>query len=346
MKNLLILALDGMMDSSLAITLDTLRAACGFRERARMSAGPQWSVIGHRKNIRTGGALRVRTDYTFAEVLDGAVRAEWIIVPGLGMTSENAIATRLRQKDALAAMELLQQRRVAKRIAASCSSVFLLGEAGLLDGRAATTTWWLAQTFRERYPDVRLDESRMLVRDGVYLTAGSAFAQLDLALAIVTATMGAEIANLCARYMLIDRRASQARYMIQSHIRHVDATVIAAERWIDAHLSTPITVTELAAAVAMSPKTLSRRIVAATGLSPVRFLQRRRVMEAVQLIETTSMTVEEVAAQVGYQDATALRKIIKRELGTTPSTLRGGGPPAGRNGVAGSAGWVNKPLQA
>jgi transcriptional regulator GlxA family with amidase domain len=323
MKNLLILALDGVMDSSLAITLDTLRAAQAFRERSGMSSGPRWHVTSHRKTLRTGGGLRLTADFTFREVLDGAVRAEWVIVPGLGMTSESAIATRLRQKDALAAMELLRQRGLAKRIAASCSSVFLLAEAGLLDGCAATTTWWLAQTFRERYPMVRLDETRMLVRDGAYLTAGSAFAQLDLALAIVTATMGAKVANLCSRYMLIDRRASQARYMIPSHIRHVDETVIAAERWIETHLSDPITITELASAVAVSPKTLSRRIVAATGLSPVRFLQRRRVMEAVHLIETTGMTVETVATRVGYQDATALRKIIKRELGTTPSTLRG-----------------------
>ena len=320
MKNLLILALDGVMDSSLAITLDTLRAARALSSRATLG---MTCVAGYRKRVRTGGGLRLEADFTFAEVLDGAVRAEWVIVPGLGLTSADAIATRLRQRDALAAMELLRQRGVARRVAASCSAVFLLAEAGLLDGRAATTTWWLAQTFRERYPDVLLDETQMLARDGVYLTAGAAFAQLDLALAIVTATMGAEVANLCAHYMLIDRRASQARYMIPSHIRHVDETVLAAERWIGTHLSEAITITGLASAMAVSPKTLSRRIAAATGLSPVRFLQRRRVMEAVHLIETTAMTVEAVATKVGYQDATALRKIIKRELGTTPSMLRG-----------------------
>ena len=311
------------MDSSLAITLDTLRAARGFRERCGMSAGPRCHVIGHRRTVRTGGGMRLDVDYTFREVLDGAVRAEWVIVPGLGVNTDRAIAARLAQKDALLAMELLRQRSIARRVAASCVSVFLLAQAGLLSGRAATTTWWLAQPFRERHPDVRLDESRMLVRDGACLTAGSAFAQLDLVLAVITATMGAKIANLCSRYMLIDRRASQARYMIQSHIRHVDETVLAAERWIDANLAGAITITGLASAVAVSPKTLSRRIGVATGLSPLRFLQRRRVMKAVHLIETTTMTVDTVATHVGYQDATALRKIIKRELGTTPSTLRG-----------------------
>lgn len=313
MKKLLVLALDGVMDSSLAITLDTLRAARAFRGRNDV----EWSVIGHRRTVRTGGGLRLSVDATFRDDL----RAEWIIIPGLGLTSAEQIATRFRRSDAIAAMELLRGR-VAKRVAASCSAVFLLAEAGLLANRSATTTWWLAQIFRERHPDVRLDEGRMLVRDGAYLTAGSAFAQLDLALAVVTATMGAETARLCSRYMLIDRRESQARYMIPSHVRHVDETVLAAERFIDAHLGEAITITDLADAVAVSPKTLARRISAATGLSPVRFLQRRRLMEAVHLIETTTMTVETIATQVGYQDSTALRKIIKRELGTTPSALR------------------------
>lgn len=322
MQKLLILALDGVFDSSLAITLDTLRAARGFRERAGSRADVQWQVAGWRKTIRTAGGMRLEADVTFREVLEGDTRAEWMIVPGIGVTSEQRIPERLHERDAAAAVELLQQRRLAKRVAAGCSSVFLLAQAGLLDGRAATTTWWLARTFREQHPDVRLDESRMVVRDGPFLTAGSAFAQLDLILAVITATMGADVAHLCSRYLLIDRRASQARYMIPSHVRHVDETVIAAERWIDENLAHPISIVDLASAVAVSPKTLSRRIVAATGLSPVRFLQRRRILEAVHLIETTTMTVDAVAERVGYQDSTALRKIIRRELGTTPSTLR------------------------
>lgn len=322
MKRILVLALDGVMDSSLAITLDTLRTAQAFRERARTRGELQWSVISHRRMVRTGGGLRLTADLTFRELLAGSSRADWVIVPGLGLTSEGEIAERVRRSDARAAMDLLQERRVAKYVAASCSAVFLLAEAGLLDGRSATTTWWLSQTFRTRHPGVHLDESRMLVRDGSFLTAGSAFAQLDLVLAVITATMGSQIAHLCSRYMLIDRRASQARYMIPSHVRHVDATVIDAERWIDANLARPITITALASALAVSPKTLSRRISAATGASPIRFLQRRRLMKAVHIIETTTLTFDAVAELVGYQDSTALRKIIRRELDMTPSGLR------------------------
>jgi transcriptional regulator GlxA family with amidase domain len=320
MKTVMVLALDGVMDSSLAITLDALRTAETFRARSGKTAALRVVVAGQRKVIRTGGGMRLDAGVTLRDALDVP---DWLVVPGLGMTSAESVAKRFRQKDAIEAIAFLQEAKRVRRIGASCSSVFLLAEAGLLDERHATTTWWLAQAFRERYPQVKLDETRMLVRDGRFVTAGSAFAQLDLVLAIITDTMGASIANLCARYMLIDQRPSQARYMIQSHVRHTDATVLAAERWIDSHLGEPVTVTEVAEALAISPKTLSRRISAATGVSPVRYLQRRRVLHAAHLIETTSMTIDAVAANVGYQDGTALRKLIKRELGTTPGALRG-----------------------
>ena len=319
MKTVLVLALDGVLDSTLAITLDTLRTAEGLRARAGKTTGVRVLVANHRKTVRTGGGMRLDADVTFAEAQE--LRPDWMVVPGMGVTTREMMAARFAQKDAIAAMELLRQTRT-KNIGASCSSVFLLAESGLLAGRHATTTWWLASVFRARYPEVKLDEARMLVRDGRFTTAGSAFAQLDLALAIVTDTLGPSIAHLCSRYLLIDQRPSQARYMIPSHVRHVDPTVVAAEQWIDANLANPVSITELASALALSPKTLSRRIIAATGVSPVRFLQRRRVQQAAHLIETTSMTIDAIAATVGYQDGTALRKLIKREYGTTPASLR------------------------
>lgn len=323
MQTILILALEGVMDSSLAITLDTLKAGAAFvagsggREKIRVA------VAAHRKFVQTGAGLRLTADMTFAEVGSTRMAPNWVIVPGAGLVSDDQITARCAKNDALEAMRLLQalgERKV--KIAASCSSVFLLAQAGLLSGRAATTTWWLARIFRARYPDIRLDEAKMLVRDGQYLTAGSAFSQLDLALAIVADTMGAAVAHLCSRYLLIDQRPSQARYMLQTHVQHVDATVVAAERWIDGNLSQPISVAALSSELAMSAKTLARRIHAATGVSPVKFIQRRKLTHAVHLIETTSLSIDAIAERIGYQDGTALRKLVKRELGTTPAGLR------------------------
>lgn len=322
MKKLLVLALDGMLDSSVAITLDTLRSAEAFAARSKNATRLRVTVAAPRRLVRAGNRLRLDADVTFRELAKRRERPDWVIVPGLGVTSDQTITSRLGDRDVRAAMTVLQDTAPQTQIAAGCSSVFLLGEAGLLDQRRATTTWWLAQQFRTRYPAVRLDELRMLVRDDRYLTAGSAFAQLDLVLAIVRETLGIAVADLCSRYLLIDERPSQARYMIQSHLQHADPTVVAAERWIDANLGDAISIANLASAMAVSQKTLSRRIHAATGASPMKLVHRRRLLRASHLLETTTMTIESIAANVGYQDGTALRKIIRRELGVAPAALR------------------------
>lgn len=322
MKTILVLALDGMMDSSLAITIDTIRTGLGFHARNGRKGGLRLLVAGHGRTVRTGVGMRLTPDLRFAEVADKAPCPDWILIPGLGLVTERDITERFAKADARAAIALLQAQPEAVRIGASCSSVFLLARSGLLEGRRATMTWWLAQLFRAGHPEVRLDETKMLVRDGRFLTAGSAYSQLDLALAVVADTMGQSVAHLCSRYLLIDQRPSQARYMIPDHVRHADPTVIAAERWIDAHLAEPISVTDLASALAVSPKTLARRIEAASGASPVKFIQARRLLQAAHLIETTTKSIELIAAAVGYQDGTALRKLVKREFGVTPGALR------------------------
>jgi transcriptional regulator GlxA family with amidase domain len=323
MKTILVLALDGVMDSSLAITLDTLRAGQALLSRVSKPHGIRVMTAGYKRQVRTGGGLRLQVDALFREIPEAGVKVDWVIVPGCGLVGEAEIVARCANRDAIELMRLLKTVDDGSvKIGASCSSVFFLAHAGLLDGRRATMTWWLAHIFRSRYPDITLDETKMLVRDGPYMTSGAAFSQLDLALAVVADTMGTTIAHLCSRYMLIDQRPSQARYMMPTHIQNIDPTVVAAERWIDAHLAAPISVAHLSSELAVSPKTLSRRIVAATGVSPIKFIQRRRLLCASHLIETTSMSIEAIAAKVGYQDGTALRKLIKREFGTTPGALR------------------------
>ena len=220
--------------------------------------------------------LKLRTDDTFRRAAARDAVPHWVIVPAMGEYGPQ-LAAHLSRPDAMQARQLLHALHARKvRIGASCASVFLLAEAGLLERRTVTTTWWLAGDFRERYPGITLDERRMVVRDGNVLTAGSAFSQLDLMLAVLGDLVGVRVADLCARYLLIDRRPSQARYMMATHALHHDPVVAAAERWIDDHLAGPITVCGLSKVLAMSEKSLSRKVQAATGLSPIKLIQRRR----------------------------------------------------------------------
>lgn len=321
MKIITVLVLDGIFDSSLAITLDTLHAAQSIHMAHGAAPKIQVRTIAAKASVTTGAGMRMKADLQFKAAKQQA--SDWIIVPGLGHRSDRQLGEGFARPDAMQAMRWLAAAGAGKaKIAASCSAVFLLAQAGLLDGRKATTAWWLAHAFRARYPAVTLDESRVLVRDGPCLTAGAALSQLDLMLAVVADVFGESVAHLCSRYLLIDQRTSQARYMMRDHLQHEDPTVSAAQRWIDAHLDQPMTVTALSSELALSPKTLARRIEAATGVSPIKFIQRRRLSHAAHLLETTALSIEAVAAQVGYQDSTALRKLIKREFGVTPGTLR------------------------
>ena len=329
MQTILIFAFDGIMDSSLAISLDLLNTAlrvCSSSTRKNI----QIFTVGFRKTIVTAAGLRMSCDLTFKTLESADLKPQWIIIPGAGMDTEKALHTRLQDKDMRAVQKGLrhfhhnskQARPAACKIAASCSSVFLLAEAGITEGHRVTTTWWLAPHFRERYPHIHLNENKMLLRDRQLLTAGAAYAQLDLMLALVSELMGEACANTCASYLLLDQGRTQARYIVPGQLRQNDASLVAIEKWIDSAIEHPFTVDELASTFAMSSKTLGRKIYAASQRSTLKFIQNRRLIRALQLIDNSPLSIEAIAEKVGYQDGTALRKLIKRELGITPTALR------------------------
>ncbi|NUT99487.1 MAG: AraC family transcriptional regulator, partial [Saccharothrix sp.] len=190
----------------------------------------------------------------------------------MGLTSGSEVRAFLARPDAVAAGRVLTEA-VARgaEVATSCSGVFLPAASGLLDGRRATTSWWLAPLFRRLHPAVEVDADALVVRDGPLTTAGAAMAHLDLMLTLVARHGGADLADRCARYLLADVRASQSSYMALGFLTAADPEVAAAERWARAHLAQDVSVGDLAAAVGLSTRTFARRVERATGHSPVRF---------------------------------------------------------------------------
>ena len=186
------------------------------------------------------------------------------------------------------------------------------GRAALLDGRAATTTWWLAPEFRQRFPNVTLDMHRMVVDEGKFITAGAALAQADLTLHVIERLYGPNVAALCSSYMLVDERLSQSHYAIMSHLSRKNPDVLLAENWIRANMGRAFTITELAAAINLTPRTLARRFIESTGAAPNDFIQRVRIERASHLLRTTKISMQRVAEEVGYQDMGALRRVFKR----------------------------------
>jgi transcriptional regulator GlxA family with amidase domain len=164
----------------------------------------------------------------------------------------------------------------------------------------------------------------MLVESDGVLTAGAALAQIDLMLHLIARAASPDLARDVSRYLAIDRRPSQARYMMSSALTGLGPEMSGIERWIRANRSRPFKVTEMAKALGMSARTLDRRVRSATGRGPSQLVQRIRLEHAAHLIETSDLALGEIAGRVGYRDGTTLRRLLRRHLDLNPSELRRG----------------------
>lgn len=308
-----LLVLDGVFDTGLAAFADTLATANALlpdRKRA-------FDVVrvGLRRRVATAHGLSVPVERLPRRAPDVA------LVPALGAKSEHDLGAALERPDVEDTAALLGRWAAGgTRVAGACTSTFVVALAGLLDGERATTSWWLAPAFRERFPKVLLDESRMIVEARRAVTAGAALAHLDLALWLVR-RRSPSLARSTARHLAFHRSPSQAAYVMPDHVRHSDAVVERFEAWTRAHLRS-FSITAAARAVGAGERTLERRIRRVLGKSPIAFVQDLRVDEAMHQLETTERSIDEIAVAVGYASGTTLRTLLRRKTGLGLRELR------------------------
>jgi len=175
--------------------------------------------------------------------------------------------------------------------------------------------------FRQRYPRVRLEDGRMLVRSGRVLTAGAALSHMDMALWLIRQA-SPSLAALTARYLIVDSRPTQSAYAMSDHLAHADPLVQRFERWARDRLANGFSLDEAAHAIGASKRTLARRINDVLGKSPLSYFQDLRVERAVHLLRTSSDDVEKIAAAVGYADGVTLRNLLRRKLGRGVREIR------------------------
>jgi transcriptional regulator GlxA family with amidase domain len=246
-----------------------------------------------------------------------------LMVPGIDHQSAHditeRIATLLPEQQALRKFVTLGLPLVF-----SCSSSCLLAQIGALDGRRATTSWWLSAYFRHCYPQVTLEAEELIVQDENLVSAGGVMSYIDLTLWLVGHFGGEDLRQLCAKVLVVDaNRDSQAPYVASAMIQNQGHAIIErARRWFNERLDQQWAMAELAAHCHTSPRTLLRRFQEALGQSPMLYVQQLRVERAKALLETTRLSLDDITARCGYSDVSSFSKIFKRRTQITPKDYR------------------------
>lgn len=248
--------------------------------------------------------------------------AQLIMVPGLSVIDSEVLLAALSRLQPVAHW-LKVQYDAGSWIGASCTGVFLLADSGVLESRRATTTSWFAELFERRYPAVRLDQSGAIVTEERVACSGGALSYVDLTLYLIEHLATRELARACARYVVMDnRRGARPPELIRHHARTYDPLVTKADRWMRTNLRRDIQVKDVAAHVAVSVRTLTRRFKESTGAGPQEYLQQLRLEASKALLANSRLNIDQILDRIGYQDDSAFRRLFKRHTNLSPREYR------------------------
>ena len=264
---------------------------------------------------------RIRSDQGIEiEVPDGLevmAKADIVVVPAWNHPEHVA---------PIALTDALQQANACgAQVVGLCLGAFVLGDAGLLDGRRATTHWACRELFAQRFPKADFHPDVLYVDDGDVITSAGTVAAIDCCLNLVRQRHGADVANRVARLLVTPphRQGGQAQYIEQPvPILPSESRLPGVLQWAREHLSEPLSLDVLADIARMSRRTFTRRFREATGTTVVKWLAFERIARAQQLLETTDMPIERVAAEVGFGTALSLRQYFSNQVRTSPSSYR------------------------
>jgi transcriptional regulator GlxA family with amidase domain len=271
------------------------------------------------RGFRVSNDTWIRPDRSLADV----GRCDLVCVPDLAIPPGASIRASARDEIAWVA----EQYRTGATVAAACSGALLLGDAGLLDGVDVTTHWAYCDALHSAHPTARLHPSRVVVSSGEggrIITAGGGFSWLDLAVLLVARFFGEEEAMRQARIHLIDWHGkAQLAFADLSRTRQIDDALIAEHQaWLADHYTERSPVAALTHWSALSERSLKRRFSQATGMTPIEYVQTLRLEDAKRRLETSDTPVEEVAIDVGYEDASFFRRLFRRRVGLSPHEYR------------------------
>lgn len=212
----------------------------------------------------------------------------------------------------------------ARRTASVCSGAYILAEAGLLDGRRATTHWQRCPDFARRYPRVRLEPDRIFVRDGDVWSSAGITAGIDLSLALVADDHGEELARAVAQQLVVYHRrpGGQSQFSALLEMGGQGGRFAGLLDWMRERLAEPLSVERLADRAAMSPRHFARAFAAETGMTPAKAVERLRLETARERVESSADPIDQVASATGFGDPERMRRAFLRAFGQPPQALR------------------------
>lgn len=261
------------------------------------------------------GGLRLTPDQALHDVQN----PQLVIVPGFMFN----ILGELPRLGAL--MEWLQaQYRHGSYIASMCTGSFVTAQAGLLDGRSATTHWAFSEQFARRFPKVKLQTERTVTDDGQMLCSGGSTSGSDLLLHLIRKFASPQLAAECAKKLLVDVAArSQTPYASTTFKKnHSDAEILKVQIWLESRLASVIVLEQVADEFGLSLRNFIRRFKDATAQTPIEYLQNLRVEKAKFLLESSQQAFDQITLLVGYEDSNSFRRLFKQRVGVSPSAYR------------------------
>lgn len=218
---------------------------------------------------------------------------------------------------------LKQQHQQGALIGGSCSGVFTLGDAGLLNGKRCTTTWWLHNALQTQFPRANAAWASALIDDEGIISAGGPMSWVDITLHMLKKCLGATHATITADFSIVDTNPkAEALYQPEGYLLSKDNFILQAEHTIRQCDHEPVTAERLAELLAVSPRTLQRRIKKITGESPKALIDRVRLEQACTLLKTSKKPVKEIAYSLGYSDDAVFRRLFRNKMGVTPTGYR------------------------
>lgn len=271
------------------------------------------SIDGH--SVACTGGLRLTPDKALAEVR----QPQLIIVPGF-MFNILAVLPGLGRM-----VEWLQQQhQQGSYIASMCTGAFVTAQAGLLDGRCATTHWAFSEQFARSFPKVKLQPERTVTDDGQVLCSGGSTSGSDLLLHLIRKFSSPQLAAECAKKLLVDVAVrSQTPYSSTTFKKnHTDAEILKIQIWLEKRLAQSIVMEQVADEFGLSMRNFIRRFKEATEQTPIEYLQNLRIEKAKFLLESSQQGFEQITLQVGYADDNSFRRLFKQRVGLAPSAYR------------------------